>query len=150
MSDVRFACLGADPNNKYAFSIVDKAGQTTFYFSNLPKALNEYLKDEKGNCAKGDDLKVVLGPDDSFFAWDRTSMRWSNLPAGLESSLQGWLSPSGWLYGPPRVVALGKDGGYFALTEYGAWSYWMPASSPQTKRELDSAAALKMLEQVEV
>lgn len=50
-------------------------------------------------------------------------MRWKNLPSSLESTLQSWLSPAGWKFGPPRVIALGADESWFALTEYGTFDH---------------------------
>ena len=39
---------------------------------------------------------------------------------------QVWLSPAGWKVGPPRMVALGADGAWFILSEYGAAAWGIP------------------------
>ena len=48
-----------------------------FVWGNLPRALLEWLVDGNGDI-KRDSIhtRVVLGPNDSFFAWDPTSVRW--------------------------------------------------------------------------
>jgi len=151
--DVRCACLGENPEKEYFFNCVEKNGNqrlTKFYHSSLPKELLEYCSDEDGKWDKGEHLRVVLGPNKSFFAWDRTSVRWSNLPAGLESTIQSWLSPAGWVQGPPRTIALGKDGAYFAMSEYGAWSCNAPTSRPYLKEQVNHLAEGNLIEDVEV
>jgi hypothetical protein len=68
--------------------------------------------------------KVSFGPNDSFIAWDSKSIRWDALPARLEELVQSWLSPAGWLHGPPRNISLGQGGAYFAITEHNWWAYY--------------------------
>jgi hypothetical protein len=86
----------------------------------LPKALVSWLVDTKSVLKRDRHLRVALGPEDSFFAWDSKSIRWSNIPPEFEEEIQEWLSPTGWLKGPPRIVALGGNNTYFALSEYGS------------------------------
>jgi len=151
--DVRCACLGENPEREYFFNYVEKNGDqrlTKFHHSSMPEELLEYCRDKNGKWDKGEHLRVVLGPNKSFFAWDRTSVRWSNLPAGLESAIQGWLSPMGWAQGPPRIIALGKDGAYFAMSEYGAWSCNAPTSSAFLKEQFRLLAELNLMGEVEV
>jgi hypothetical protein len=71
-------------------------------------------------------LRVTLGPNGSFFAWDSKRVRWQNIPPGLEKAVQGWLGPAGWNSGPPRIVTLGASGSYFAISEYGAAAWNVP------------------------
>jgi len=96
-----------------------------------PKAFLDYLQDKKTEkIIRCPNLKVTFGPNESFFAWDSTSIRWSKIPEGLETCIQGWLSPTGWtqICGPPSMVSLGADGAWFAESRMGqsAWSF--PAS----------------------
>lgn len=37
----------------------------------------------------------------------------------LEDAIQSWLTPSGWRVGAPRLVTWGRDGAFFAMSEYG-------------------------------
>jgi hypothetical protein len=41
----------------------------------------------------------------------------------MEGSLQGFLSPKGWKYGPIRLVALGQNDSFFMVTRYGMVVY---------------------------
>ncbi len=83
-------------------------------------------------------IRVSLGPNGSFFAWTSSRVRWHNIPDGLQKSIQSWLSPTGWSSGPPRIVSLGPQGCYFALSEYGfaAWSF--PTSLLSKSTEMKS------------
>lgn len=56
-------------------------------------------------------LSVELGPNNSFFARDRDSYRWHNLPDALEEAIQQRLSPMGWR-ATPEVILLGADGAF--------------------------------------
>jgi hypothetical protein len=126
VADVCVASFG-DTSDRYFFSLEVK-GETdesersivSCYGGDCSETLKEYVNEVAG---RGDlpYLKVVLGPRDSFFAWDRVSMKWEGVPRGFESVIQKWLSPMGWKSGPPRIVAFGKDGAYFVKSEYGAW-----------------------------
>lgn len=53
-------------------------------------------------------------------------MRWDCLPETLEETIQDWLSPSGWKVGPPRIVTLGCEDSWFALSEYGKAAWYIP------------------------
>ena len=99
----------------------------TCWGDNIPAALREWLLDPATQQLKAEhsreNMRVVLGPKDSFVAWTPDSIRWAGIPAGLERVLQSWLTPAGWKSGPPRLIALGCDKTYFAMSEYGAWGY---------------------------
>lgn len=90
----------------------------------MPAAFKAWLTDpDTGKIRRNKHTRVTFGPNDGFVAWDSTSIRWSKIPEGLEGVLQGWLSPAGWSGGPPRIIALGKDQAYLAISEYGVWAY---------------------------
>jgi hypothetical protein len=93
---------------------------------------------------------VVLGPNKSFFAWDSSSMRWSNLPPDLEETIQEWLSPSGWIVGPPRIISLGKGGAFFAKSQYGSMVWSLPESSPQMRLQVAYHKAAGEMGMIEV
>jgi len=111
-------CVSSDESSSRRASLIDPEG----YGDKLPQSLKSWLVDETGLLKRGEQTRVALGPNDSFFAWDTNSMRWSNIPPGLEEDIQEWLSPSGWIEGPPRIVDLGANGTYFAVSEYGSIS----------------------------
>jgi hypothetical protein len=77
-------------------------------------------------------FRVSIGPDDSYIAWDSKRIRWENIPKGLEKVIQSWLSPTGWTSGPPRIISLGAQGAWFALSQYGSVAYSIPASLTHT------------------
>ena len=131
-----FCCAFGEQKGSYFLLFSRRDGtnlsQSVCYGDDLPKGLRTWLLDDKDNFQHDwKRTKVVLGPGKSFIAWDPTSIRWSDLPRGLEESIQGWLGPGGWNSGPPRLVALGFGGAYFASTEYGAMAYDIPSSSPK-------------------
>jgi hypothetical protein len=95
------------------------------YGAGVPATFKGWLTDpDTGKIRRDKYTRVAFGADDSFFAWDRNSVRWSNVGKELEEKIQEWLSPSGWIFGPPKIVALGVGKAYFMISEYGAWSYW--------------------------
>lgn len=109
-------CVSSDGSSSSRANLIDPEG----YGDKLPPSLKTWLVDSKGFLKRGQQTRVALGPNNSFFAWDTDSIRWSNIPPGLEEDIQEWLSPSGWLKGPPRIVDLGANGTYFAISEYGS------------------------------
>lgn len=72
-------------------------------------------------------LSISLGPYNSYYAWDRTSASWSNLPASLEKGILARLESQDawktlWKAGgaeAPCFVSLGADGAYFMRTMCG-------------------------------
>ncbi|KAL9130494.1 MAG: hypothetical protein Q9217_001314 [Psora testacea] len=136
VADVQCAAFGTN-RDCYFFLFTRKDGDELLQWvicgEGLPSALKAWLLDDDGKYVRdGMDTKVILGPDDSFFAWDPSSIRWSNIPEGLEKAVQSWLSPTGWVSGPPRIVALGCYGSFFALSQLGAYAYSVPASLQKT------------------
>jgi hypothetical protein len=82
-------------------------------------ALNEWLDENPVD----EHVRVTLGPNGSFFIWDSKHIGWHGIPDGLQKAIQGWLGPTGWIQGPPRIVTLGSKGSYFALSEYGSVAF---------------------------
>lgn len=77
-------------------------------------------------------------------------MRWSNLPPDFERNLQDWLSPTGWLKGPPVVVALGGNGSYFALSEGGSMIVSTSTPTPLWKQLVGWGSGKDMLSKIKV
>ncbi|CAD6593664.1 MAG: hypothetical protein ASARMPREDX12_007422 [Alectoria sarmentosa] len=80
---------------------------------NLPPQLDFWLIDPITHTCKRDiaSLTVELGPNGSFYARDKDSYRWHNLPDALEEAIQQHLCPAGWTAKPDFVV-LGADGAF--------------------------------------
>ncbi|KAF2489272.1 hypothetical protein BU16DRAFT_531596 [Lophium mytilinum] len=127
ISTICWAAIGPEEES-WVISYVDIGGSFKIDFGDgCPKALKAYLFDPNTLGPRRDkSLRVSFGPKSSFFAWDQTSIRWSGIPSSLEDTIQSWLSPSGWKVGPPRAVALGAEGAWFALSEYGVVAWDIP------------------------
>lgn len=91
----------------------------TAYGPQTPTRLQTHLK----KIIPTPHIRTFLGPDQSYITWDPSSIRWANLPPSLEDTLQSWLTPSGWKFGPPRLATWGRDGAFFTMSEYGNVAY---------------------------
>ena len=91
---------------------------------NLPPQLEAWLIDPITHTCKRDiaTLSVELGPNGSFFARDKDSYRWHNLPDALEDAIQSRLCTNGWL-AKPDSVALGLDGAFIYTNDRGGHSF---------------------------
>ncbi|CAD6593183.1 MAG: hypothetical protein ASARMPRED_007101 [Alectoria sarmentosa] len=87
---------------------------------NLPPQLDSWLIDPITHTCKRDiaSLTVELGPNGSFYARDKDSYRWHNLPDALEEAIQQQLCPAGWTAKPDFVV-LGADGAFIYSNDRG-------------------------------
>ncbi|OCK86045.1 hypothetical protein K432DRAFT_377144 [Lepidopterella palustris CBS 459.81] len=127
ISDVKWAAIGPGKESWVLLCTSSRGSSELHIGTGSPPALKTYLTNPKTHKSFCDPhLRVVFGPHSSFFAWCRTSIRWSNIPVSLEETVQSWLSPTGWKVGPPRMVALGADDAWFALSEYGAAAWDIP------------------------
>jgi hypothetical protein len=91
----------------------------------LPKSLMEWLG-SKGYIIR--DIKTItidLGPGGSYWASDKNSTAWCNLPAALDKKIDQSRKPGGgWMPGKrPIMVSLGYDGSYIMITEGRAASW---------------------------
>ncbi|KAF3041521.1 hypothetical protein E8E12_004920 [Didymella heteroderae] len=133
--DVIELALGA--NGTYFVSYRDHDGTVACKHYNLPNPLVEYLYASHPSVIRDlATLSIALGPYDSYYAWDRTTASWSNVPPGLEKSLLSRLeSQDAWRtiwkadgYEAPCFVSLGNDGAYFMRTVSGGgcWDFKLP------------------------
>lgn len=88
--------------------------------STCPSSLIAWLLDPATKKLRRDPLRlrVVLGPTDSFAAWEPKAYRWA-----LPESLQTWLTAHGCQHDAPRALSLGHGGEYFVLAKNGAYSF---------------------------
>jgi hypothetical protein len=66
-------------------------------------------------------MEISLGPNKSFFAFDKNGRRYHNVPAGLELALQAHpskFSRADWM---PSYVTLGSRGSYYLHTLHGGF-----------------------------
>lgn len=135
IQDVIELTLGA--HQAFFVSYRDHDGQVLCKHYNLPNPLVEYLYASQPSVMRDlSTLSISLGPYDSYYAWDRTSASWSNVPPGLEKALLKRLeSQDAWRttwkadgYEAPCFVSLGNDGAYFMRTVSGGgcWDFKLP------------------------
>ncbi len=92
--------------------------------NNLPPQLEAWLIDPVTHTCKRDiaTLAVEFGPNGSFYARDKDSYRWHNLPDALEEAIQQRLCPAGWTARPDFVI-LGADGAFIYSNDRGGASH---------------------------
>jgi hypothetical protein len=85
-------------------------------YDQLPPELTSWIESWTDGAKQPDrdfaSLEISLGPNKSFFAFDKNSRRYHNLPTRLEVILQASPSdtlPAGWA---PSYVTLGPMGSY--------------------------------------
>ncbi|KAF1926687.1 uncharacterized protein M421DRAFT_213913 [Didymella exigua CBS 183.55] len=129
--------LALGPNQTYFVSYRDHDGAVACKHYNLPNPLVEYLYASHPTVIRDlATLSIAIGPYESYYAWDRTSASWSNVPPRLEKALLGRLeSQDEWRtlwradgYEAPCFVSLGSDGAYFMRTVSGGgcWDFKLP------------------------
>lgn len=135
--DVIEFALGA--NGAYFVSYRDPAGAPACKHHNLPNPLVAYLYAAHPHVIRDlASLSIALGPFDSYFAWDRSSASWSNVPPGLDKALLARLEAQDtwrttWTADgrdAPCFVSLGSDGAYFMRTVSGGgcWDFRLPTA----------------------
>ncbi|KAH7117679.1 hypothetical protein B0J11DRAFT_536469 [Dendryphion nanum] len=119
-------------NGAYFVSFRDHDGQVYCRHYNLPNPLTTYLYASHPHVIRDlQTLSITLGPYDSFYAHDKTSAQWSNLPPTLEKAILERLESQDawktiWKDGgqmAPSFVSLGADGTYFMRTVCGGGSW---------------------------
>ncbi len=124
--------LAVSDRETYFISYRDHDGQVLCKHYNLPNPLTEWLYASHPAVIRDlNTLSITLGPYESYYAWDKTSASWSNLPAGLEKAVLARLeSQDAWKTTwkangaeAPSFVTLGADGAYFmrTVTGGGCW-----------------------------
>ncbi|KAJ4348696.1 uncharacterized protein N0V89_010074 [Didymosphaeria variabile] len=119
-------------NGTYFVSYRDHDGEVVCRHYNLPNPLTEYLYCGHPRVIRDlTTLSISIGPWDSYYAHDKTSASWSNLPPSLEKALLHRLvSQDAWKTiwkeegrDAPSFVSLGADGSYFMRTVKGGGSW---------------------------
>ncbi|KAJ4985825.1 hypothetical protein SVAN01_08723 [Stagonosporopsis vannaccii] len=132
--------LALGTNGAYFLSYRDHANLLQCKHYNLPNPLVEYLYASHPSVIRDlSTLSIALGPYDSYYAWDRYSASWSNIPPGLEKALLHRLESQHvartvWKadgYEAPCFVSLGSDGSYFMRTVSGGgmWDLKLPKAA---------------------
>ncbi|KAF2711154.1 hypothetical protein K504DRAFT_466173 [Pleomassaria siparia CBS 279.74] len=130
IKDVLDLALGN--NGTYFVSYRDWDERVMCRHYNLPNPLTEYLYHSHPQVIRDLlTLSITIGPYDSYYAHDKTSASWSNLPAALEKAILGRLDnqdawKTTWKENgreAPSFVSLGDDGSYFMRTVSGGGSW---------------------------
>jgi hypothetical protein len=137
IKDVVELALGA--NGTYFVSYRDEFSQILCKHYNLPNALTSWLYCSHPSIIRDlATLSITLGPYDSYYAWDKTSASWSNLPPKLEKAIlnrvesqDAWKTT--WKAGgaeAPSFVSLGADEAYWMRTVSGGGCWDLKCSAP--------------------
>ncbi|KAF2704309.1 hypothetical protein K504DRAFT_462878 [Pleomassaria siparia CBS 279.74] len=125
--DVHWAALGP-VSESWVLSFTDVNGKGNLGWGvSTPPSLQQILE----TLTPTQHLRVFLGPmgsktiEPSFIAWDPTVIRWIGLPPTLESTIQSWLTPSGWKSGAPKTMTWNDRGSCFAKSEFDEVVYRM-------------------------
>jgi hypothetical protein len=98
--------------------------------SRIPEELRKflYMKNSAGVAVRDfPTTKVSLGPyNESFFACDKASARWRNVPATLQEAIKERLNADGSWRVAPRTVSLGVDNNFIMTTEGGGYASYLP------------------------
>ena len=84
----------------------------TIGYNNLPPLLTRWLKSRRTPSPN-----VVLGPKDSFLAWDSGDCVHSGVPHNLMNNINLVNPHADWMPGKPRIVTLGVAGSYILITK---------------------------------
>jgi len=95
----------------------------------LPAGLDKWLVPVEGEGVARDiaTLQVSLGPNGTYFAYDKDGQIWDNLPVELNSELQKARDSSG-VFLPGRLpvsVSFGPDGSFVYIDQNGGASWAM-------------------------
>ncbi|KAL6705231.1 hypothetical protein ACN47E_007191 [Coniothyrium glycines] len=124
--------LAIGPSSSYFISYRDHDNQLLCKHYNLPNPLTEYLYASHPHVIRDlTTLSITLGPYDSYYAWDKSTASWSNLPSSLEKGVLARLEhqdawSTKWKAGgaeAPCFVSLGADGAYFMRTVCGGGTW---------------------------
>ena len=85
-------------------------------YNNLPSLLTQWLKSRRTPSPN-----VVLGPKDSFIAWDETGCVSDGVAFQLANAVESVNTYADWMPGRPRIVTLGVTGSYILITEEAAF-----------------------------
>jgi len=118
-------CSFGDSDQSYFFSYKQKAPggverAAMIWGKAVPTNLVNWLLNPttKKLRRNAQQLRVVLGPGQSFVAWDPKSYRWS-----IPEALQNWLIAHDCQKNSPKAITLGYSGDYFVINKSGSYSY---------------------------
>jgi len=121
-----FVSYRAAESGKYQFLGIESRGLT----ASLTNWLGTYPNFKRDIPS----LKVVLGPNGQYFAWDKDGFHPGALLSPVASSLQQDGGPTA---NPPRIFALGPGGSYMIVKSNGEYYYDLLGCSREADAWLD-------------
>ena len=138
--------IALGPNGAYAIIFSDQTGIKVRH-SNLPLPVEQWLLNHSGRSINaGRDLasmQITLGPNGSYFAFDKNGCLWGGLPPGLQAAIDerrdsnGCFKPGAY----PYLVSLGAEG-TFTLFTVGGGGTWNLAGKQQLDQYLQGLSSL--------
>lgn len=122
--------IALGPNGSYAIIFSDQTGIKVRH-SGLPPPVEKWLLNHSGraiNAARDlATMQITLGPNGSYFSFDKNGCIWGGLPPGLQSAIDerrdsnGCFKPGAY----PYLVSLGAEGTYamFTIGGSGSWNF---------------------------
>lgn len=142
-----FHDIALGPNGSYAIIFTDCTGIKVRHFG-LPQPVEQWLLDSSRRALNpARDLatmQISLGPNYSYFAFDKNGCIWCNLPPGLEAAINqrrennGCFKPGAY----PYLVSLGARGTYAMFTTGGGGTWYFGGQNQQLDLYLNGMGSL--------
>lgn len=139
--------IALGPNGSYAIIFTDATGIKVRH-SGLPQAVEQWLLNHSGrsiNSARDlSTMQIALGPNGSYFAFDRNGSVWGGLPPALDAAVNvrrdsnGCFKPGQY----PYLVSLGAAGTYAMVTVGGHGTWYFGGQKPQLDQYLSNLDSL--------
>lgn len=139
--------IALGPNGSYAIIFSDATGIKVRH-SGLPAAMEEWLlSHSKRAINSARDLatmQITLGPNGSYFAFDKTGCTWGGLPPALDAAVNerrdgtGCFKPGAY----PYLVSLGAAGTYTMFTVGGGGTWYFGGQKPELDQYLNGLGNL--------
>ena len=114
--------------------------------SDLPAGLESWLVPVPGKSVVRDlsSLAVVLGPNKSYFAFDKNGSAWGNLPPELNAAVETGRDRNGRFKNgqDPQSVALGPDGSYIYVNTGGGGNWNLKGQNDVLNKFLHDSKSL--------
>ncbi|EPS37605.1 hypothetical protein H072_8698 [Dactylellina haptotyla CBS 200.50] len=136
LRDIHELTLG--PNGSYVCTYSNNDGMMYIRRHNLPAKLEKWLVPVEGGSFSAErdmgSLRVTLGPDGSFAAWDNTgAAQWENLPATLSTYIRSIMDENNrWKPGYElKNLSLGANGSWVFISKRGAGCHNLQGGAPE-------------------
>lgn len=139
--------IALGPYGSFAIIYSDATGIKVRH-AGLPQAVEQWLLNHSGqaiNAARDlASVQISLGPDGSYFAFDKNGCIWGGLPLALELDINE-RKDSNDCFKPgayPYLVSLGAEGTYAMFTANGDGTWYFGGKQPQLEQYLNGMGSL--------